>query len=366
MLNYSTKSIIFAMLFIFASVSAYAGYGEVKSVEFYEQFTYEWTGWQGVTHTSDITEKATSLEQIIALISKIYSDPAIPGTLTANPDEVPSPTAEEMYNHTIPVGYDDYFQTDGLTPIQVTPPTEEGMTLLLVKVNDKWTINNIYYEYYDETLNEVIKGYEPINVHYYEKNLCDADYTGKSTLYMFISKAIQSVQLITSAVRISDDNASEKSGYVVNIRESLNKFFFMSKGKQRETTSDAQVNYPFGWMFEEFSPTLSSGQTTQTNNVFNYISNGESYNITHICGSVAWQDLQFVLDNANNISHEVNMSFFIPDYRLAYWTADEATSNGWENIANAQGRNGRVWMEQHQRTTLLSSSILSEIVRLYG
>lgn len=339
MLNYSTKSIIFAMLFIFVSVSAYAGYGEVKSVEFYKQFTYEWTDWQGVTHTSDITEKATSPEQIIALISKIYGDPAIPGTLTANPDDVPSPTAEEMYNHKIPAGY-DYFQTDGETPIQVTPPTEEGMTLLLVKVNDKWTINNIYYE---ETIGEgenakTKKVYEPINVHYYEKNHCDANYTGKGTLYMFISEAIQSVQLITSAVRISDDNAPEKSGYVVNIRESLNKFFFMSKGKQREEGYDDQVNYPFGWMFEEFSPTLSSGQSTQTDNVFSYISNGESYNITHICGSVAWQDHQFVLDNANNISHEVNMSFFIPDYRLAYWTADEATSNGWENIANAQGR----------------------------
>lgn len=311
------KKLLFFLLVLVATTAV----GSVKSAGFYEQFTYEWTDWQGVTHTSKITEKATSPEQIMALIAKIYGDPNIPGTLKSNTDATPSPSADEMYTNQEKVGFD--FGGD------VTTPYEEGLTMFLVKVNDLWSITNILVDEGDGDK------YIPKNVYYYERNHCDAYYTGKSELYMFISEAIESIQLVTSTVRIEESDPS-KCGYMVNIRESLNKFFFMAKGKQRQLGADTQLSYPFGWMFEEFSPTLSSGQEVQTNNVFNYISNGESYSITHICGSVLWQDHQFVLDNENNTSHEVNMSFFIPDYRLKYWTADDVAAE--KNIAAAPGR----------------------------
>lgn len=314
------KCRLLALMLSLMVVFTYAQ-GGVRGVDFYEQFTYEWSDWQGVTHTADITEKASSPEQIIALIAKIYGDPNIPGTLKANTDATPSPATDEMYSNQAYVGFD--FGGD------VTPPYEEGLTMLLVKVNDLWTITNILVNEGDGDK------YVPNKVYYYERNHCDANYTGKSELYMFISEAIESVQLVTNTVRIEEEDPG-KCGYVLNVRESLNKFFFMSKGKQRQLGATTQLSYPFGWMFEEFSPTLSSGQEVQTNNVFDFISNGESYSITHICGSVLWQDHQFVLDNEHNASHEVNMSFFIPDYRLKYWEAADVDAS--MNIANAPGR----------------------------
>lgn len=327
--NNLSSSILVILLFLSTSfgINAKINYGDVKTTDFYKQFTYTWVDWQGVEHTSDITEKADSPEQIIALVEKIFVDPNIPGTLTANPDDNPIPATELMYHN------EDFDVTYGYNTKNVAPPYEEGLTLLLVKVTDKWTINNIFVNGTEDS----DPYYAPNNVYYYEKNHCDARYTGKSDLYMFVSEAIESVQLVTSGVRIEDVENSNNNGYLFNIQENLNKFFFISKGKQREVKQISQIDYPFGWMYEEFSPTLNDGQDVQTNNVYDYITDGESYNIAHLCGSVLWQDHQFVLDKVHNASHDVNMCFYIPDNRLKYWLATDDDVQG-KNVNNAPGR----------------------------
>ena len=41
--------------------------------------TYQWVDAQGVTHTANLTDKATDPHQIQALLGAVYTDPNVPG-----------------------------------------------------------------------------------------------------------------------------------------------------------------------------------------------------------------------------------------------------------------------------------------------
>ena len=51
---------------------------------YYDAISYQWTDGNNVTHTNAITDVATDPYQIIALLTKVYCDPRLPGpTYTA-------------------------------------------------------------------------------------------------------------------------------------------------------------------------------------------------------------------------------------------------------------------------------------------
>lgn len=75
---------VFAALFIsnFAGAAVRSDDATVPlqvSEDYYKQFTFNWTDSEGTVHQSDITEPATEYNHIVALLSKIYLDPMIPG-----------------------------------------------------------------------------------------------------------------------------------------------------------------------------------------------------------------------------------------------------------------------------------------------
>ncbi len=74
---------LFAALMVCIGLNAQAQ-SAVHPKAYYDAITYEWTGDDNVTHTSSITEEATDPHQIIALLTKVYCDPRLPGpTYTA-------------------------------------------------------------------------------------------------------------------------------------------------------------------------------------------------------------------------------------------------------------------------------------------
>lgn len=83
-------------------------YPVIKDKAFYDQFEFDWYDLGGAKHTSKVSDPATDPLHMIALMSYVYANPAIPGTCYAIPDSAgmnPNPkykyklsTPEDMYN----------------------------------------------------------------------------------------------------------------------------------------------------------------------------------------------------------------------------------------------------------------------------
>ncbi len=190
-------------------------------------------------------------------------------------------------------------------------PDEEGYTALLVQVKNNGQI-------YDEP-SAYIGAFE---------------FTDSVDVINYISNNIKSVQLLTDGMRIGE---GEDVGTVFNCSGTYNKFFFLGKGRARKKSSGvlASINLtgnlkwpsyaceqgPFKYMFEQFSPTGGeAGQ--QITDFYIEMMDGAVYDVVHDCASVIQQAHQFSM-SGNTGTQEYAMSgmnFFIPDYRLKYWT----------------------------------------------
>lgn len=147
----------------------------------------------------------------------------------------------------------------------------------------------------------------------------------------YIAQRIKSVQLLTDGLRIG--TASEHtSGTVFNCSGTYNKFFIISKGRAREksdwTKSQMGTNtwyygevFPFQDMYEEFSPTTVD-EGSDIKDFYTEMQDGHVYSVVHDCASVIQEGHQFSM-SGNNGTQSYAMSglnFFIPDYRLLFWT----------------------------------------------
>ncbi len=206
-------------------------------------------------------------------------------------------------------------------PGKVITPYEEGYTALIVSVKNTTTPAPKSYTRYD-TRNS------------------NSFLNSKAEVIEYFTNNISAIQLLTDGLRIGDAT-EHTSGTVFNCSGTYNKFFILSKGQSRQkdsyVTNTLEPQYgtmgeraPFKEMFEEFSPT-TGGEGDEITDFYNEMQSGHVYSVVHDCASVIDNGHQFSM-SGNNGTQQYAMSglnFFIPDYRLLYWTNQDQWGYGY-------------------------------------
>lgn len=299
--------------------------------DWYDQFTYNWP--IGTTaHTSKITDKATDPDQIIALLRYIYMERRLPGIYYAgygtNSNNV-NQRVRPVYYGGIDGGWDIPFNASNnrYTDYETYKPYSEGYTVLLVAVKDIFTMSTRTPDIF-------------INCDY-------------AKLKEVITISVEYVQLLTDGMRLNE-NLHEHDGYypgtlfTVDDAPSLNRFFFLSKGQARNQYNadrgDANINAPFGRMFEQFSPTDGT-QGSEITNYYEALKSGQSFPILHDCNSVLEAEHYFSMvsksaTGADSHQDVSGLQFFIPDQRLTYFETQGSVARIENtNTHYLQGRN---------------------------
>ena len=188
-------------------------------------------------------------------------------------------------------------------------PTQEGYTALIVAVNNNFSATGEHENEEHDNL-------------YFET---------KSELITWLGNNIDSIQLLTDGMRIGK-GSDYSIGTMFNCDGTYNKFFFLGKGQARQkpdVVRSAEIYQesrkgdavPFLEMFEQFSPTtIASGDEIQ--NFYSLMNEGNVYPVVHDCRSVIRLGHQFSMSgNTGDKAYAMTgMNFFIPDYRLKYWS----------------------------------------------
>ncbi len=158
-------------------------------------------------------------------------------------------------------------------------------------------------------------------------------FTTKADVIKYIRDNIQFVKLLTDGIRVGD---GENIGTVFRCDGTYNKFFFLGKGQARKKDSGVLASIgtgdplwpawaceqlPFHYMYEQFSPTTPLDQS-QIEDFYTEMMDGQLYDIVHDCPSVIQNEHQFSMSGNNGTTAYgmTGMNFYIPDYRLKYWT----------------------------------------------
>lgn len=204
----------------------------------------------------------------------------------------------------------------------VTPPEENGYTVLLVKLKDE--------------------------VNYASTQA--PEYTFSSTdLYNYFNTYIDEMQLLTDGLRVGQNVNGQlvDGGTLFSYSGTLNRFYFIGKGKMATIGADESEYYddgdryadraPFYCMYEEFSPT-EQDNTTGIDDFYAKMVAGESYHIKHDCMSVNYMEHFFSMSGKDGTDPKSvsNLVFYIPDYR-----GTDSTGIAWRNYdINNQPRVG--------------------------
>ena len=310
---------LFAALLMTMGVLSIQAQTAVHPKAYYDAITYQWTDASGVSHENAITDEATDPYQIVALLKKIYCDPNIPGP-THSAYKADGVTRErEVYYGPIAGGWN-------ISADDVTPPYEDGYTILMVAVSDNLSLYN----------GDTPQGGSSWNPNTYSSNF----FTQPSELLNYISNNVVAVQLLTDGLRIGE---GEAAGTAFNISGTYDRFFMLGKGQARQKDQDvtdyenqhniiAGERVPFKQMFEEFSPT-SGLDDSEITDFYAKMVGGELYGVIHDCASVIQQEHYFSMAGKNN--HEprslTGLNIFIPDYRLKYWEDTYTYGSGWSS-----------------------------------
>ena len=302
-----TKNIfrLFAALLMTLGIFSAQAQTAVHPKAYYDAIKYQWTDASGVSHENAITDEATDPYQIIALLKKVYCDPNIPGPEYSAYDKNGN-RERKVYYGAIDGGWD-------ISADDVTPPYEDGYTILMVAVSD--------------------------NVTTLSPNSYSATYfTQTSQLVNYISNNIKAVQLLADGLRIGE---GEAAGTAFNISGEYDRFFMIGKGQAREKDADIVAyenrtgricgeRVPFKQMFEQFSPTDGT-DGSQITDFYAKMVGGELYGVIHDCASVIDAEHYFSMagKNAHQTRSLTGLNIFIPDYRLKYWEDTYQYNNGW-------------------------------------
>jgi len=184
----------------------------------------------------------------------------------------------------------------------VTPPNENGYSVVLVKLTNDFDYSTGQAEMYTYT---------------------------DSALYAYFDKYVDEMVLLTDGMRVEEGEVD--AGTVFTYSGLLNRFYFISKGKtypiggweNKWATNSNTGNYersadraPFYNMYEEFSPTTTSN-TTGIDDFYSKMLEGESYDIIHDCQSVNYMEHFFSMTGTNGTEQKslTNLIFYIPDNR---------------------------------------------------
>ena len=135
------------------------------------------------------------------------------------------------YNSVNVTATNDLDNTGILTVGCITPPDDPGYTVMLIKLQDDFSLSNI--PQYTSTKNE---------------------------LRQFFSTYIKEIDLLTDGMRVH--NGEPEAGTVFAYTGDLNKFYYIGKGKMgylRSLDMDSLDRAPFYSMYEEFSPYVAGG-----------------------------------------------------------------------------------------------------------
>ena len=353
-----------------------AGEIATRDSSFFASKTYDWTDSDGRSHTNNLAEIATDPDQIIAMLTKVYTDKSIPGNYkrgftTSGGSEVYDDVAytgvgeisyigdgtyynskdyyeySDGYGWNIPGdivygGYNSnseaYFAYMDSTQYK---PDYEGLTLLLVEMRDEFDIND----------------YVDIRSATYD--------TPKQALRACIEGAIKSVRTINVSKRTGE---GYDMGTLFKLDcDKLNKFCIIAKGQVRYPFTSQKIfsaegywrqsvtfcrlpcyaystmyNYrgdesydgggfwdencfePFYHMFEQFSP-YDLETLEEVSDVYQTLVGMQSYAVPHDCASVpavAPSGHHFRMygedSEAADCQDVRDMMFFVPDYRMMY------------------------------------------------
>ena len=259
----------------------------VHDYDWYAAKTYTWTDANGASHTSSLVDPATNPYQIYDMLRWVYCNPEIPGikyTAVTNGDVYYG----EQYDLESSIWSGTYHQDPGwnISNSDVTTPYEEGHTLFLVKLKN-----------YNSAPN--------------------AHTTSKAQIINIFNTCIESVTLITDAMRVGD---GDNIGSIVNIEGEFNRFFVLGKGKSyyvTPTTSDNEPPYaPFYNMFEEYSPTTKDSGS-EIKDFYDKMTAGAIYPVIHDCSSVMRMEHYFSMAGKNGTQEKslTGMFLYIPDNR---------------------------------------------------
>lgn len=307
------KALAAAMLFTLFSLAASAQEAVLTKAD-YAKITYSWTDESGTTHENvPITEKASDPRQIIELLSTIYKDPRVPGPKYNAYDADGNRERETVYSNVT---------TNGWNVTGVQKPTKEGYTVLIVSVKNTW-------EGTDKT-----------------KKL--ANY---KALVDYISKSIESVELITDGMRIGEGS---NRGTLFNFSGTYNRFFFISKGQTRQNKRNVALA-AFMQMYEQFSPTATK-QQTGTSDFYAKLTSGEVYPVKHDCEGILDLDHYFCMAGMKGTTYYdmTGVNFFIPDHRMDFFGKKSTTIFGRTRIDDYRDDDGDsyvIYNTSHQPKT---------------
>ena len=262
----------------------------VHDYDWYAAKTYTWTDASGATHTASLVDEVTNPYQMYDLFRWVYCNPEIPGNKW---DEVTnSPTYYgEIYDlESYGWGGSRHFDPGwNIYDSDVTAPYEDGHTLFLLKLKNYTTAPS-------------------------------SQTTSKAQLINIFSNCIESVKLITDAMRVGE---GDNVGSIVNIEGEFNRFFVLGKGKSyywEPTTSTSNPPYaPFYNMFEEYSPTTTD-QGAEITDFYQSMTEGDIYPVIHDCSTVLRFEHYFSMSGKNGTQEKslTGMFLYIPDNRNSY------------------------------------------------
>lgn len=271
--------------------------------EYYKQFNFEWTDDKGKKHIANLTDRATELNHMIALLREVYTNPAIPGFVTDRSfqkmiddglslDEIDvDDSAQQKRSDWKTVPYRTCPEPPYYMPanLEVKAPIN-GATALIVELKDDFE--------------------KPAN----------GGNVGDDVLKNYIA----SVQLISKQIYVSKSvDDAENPGYLFNVEARMNKFFIITKGRNRTYTYDSNTKKwnigtrPFYHMFEEYSPS----NVEPIYGVYEAMNQEVPFRVDHNCSSVVKQCHHIGLDEyqkdpSKYQDYAVNLLFFLPDYRF--------------------------------------------------
>lgn len=173
-----------------------------------------------------------------------------------------------------------------------TPPTANGYTVMLVKLNDEATTTPPSYT---------------------------AD---ESELESYFDTYVDEIKLLTDGLRVGENTPNV--GTIFSYTGRLNRFYFISKGKMfaLNITGNSGDFAPTYSMFEEFSPSAHDGSET-IEDFYPHMAGGENYGIVHDCQGVNRLGHYFAMSGATGTEKKyvTSLVFYIPDNRGSEPTA---------------------------------------------
>ena len=274
----------------------------------WSQFSFDYTE-DGVAKNANLTDAAKTTDHIIALLRAVYINKYVPGIHYAYAYQSPDaqePSLHRLLNYGFNyTSHKDYYEGslasnhkggggeyntwDHSLDTDILPienPVEDGMTVLLVQLNESWTTP-----------------------------------TGpgdKDDAYEIIDQAFNSVQVVEAFTRVHDEN---NPGYLFAINgTATNKFFFISKGKPRGCSSS-----PLYRLYEQISPVKGDHAVT-TYDFISKMKSGQPYYCLHDCYDVTTYDRDrdhgksvahwFTISNEGEAYSLKNLCLYMPDRRF--------------------------------------------------